>query len=77
MRASEATAGNSATSCRRARSVRVWPPRRLLVADRLQKMAQGYVSPESFTHGTSAQRTAWFKRGLNSGKCPDCDTFRQ
>ena len=45
--------------------------------DRLQKMSQGYVSPESFTHGTSAQRTAWFKRGLDSGQMSDCDTFRQ
>lgn len=43
--------------------------------DRLQKMTQGYVSPESFTHGTSAQRTEWFRRGLNSGRMADCDTF--
>jgi predicted metalloprotease len=43
--------------------------------DRLQKMARGYVSPESFTHGSSAQRTAWFKRGLDSGRMSDCDTF--
>jgi predicted metalloprotease len=31
--------------------------------------------PESFTHGTSEQRAAWFKRGLASGKMSDCDTF--
>lgn len=43
--------------------------------DRLQKMTQGYVSPESFTHGTSAERTEWFRRGLNSGRMADCDTF--
>ncbi len=44
--------------------------------DRLQKMSRGYVSPESFTHGSSAQRTAWFKRGLDSGNMADCDTFK-
>jgi len=43
--------------------------------DRLQRMAQGRVSPESFTHGSSAQRTEWFKRGLQSGNVSACDTF--
>ncbi|MGZ5032355.1 MAG: KPN_02809 family neutral zinc metallopeptidase [Usitatibacter sp.] len=43
--------------------------------DRLQKQAQGYVVPESFTHGTSAQRVRWFKRGMQSGRMGDCDTF--
>jgi uncharacterized protein len=43
--------------------------------DRLQKMATGHVSPESFTHGSSAQRTQWFRRGLESGKVSACDTF--
>ena len=43
--------------------------------DRLQKQARGYVSPESFTHGTSAQRVNWFKRGLESGLMESCDTF--
>jgi uncharacterized protein len=43
--------------------------------DRLQKMTTGHVSPESFTHGTSAQRTAWFKRGFDSGDPKSCDTF--
>ena len=42
--------------------------------DRLQQR-QGTVRPESFTHGTSAQRATWFKRGLQSGKPSDCDTF--
>jgi uncharacterized protein len=42
--------------------------------DRLQQR-QGSVRPESFTHGTSAQRATWFKRGLQSGKPSDCDTF--
>jgi predicted metalloprotease len=43
--------------------------------DRLQKQSQGYVVPESFTHGTSAQRVRWFKRGMETGKVNDCDTF--
>ena len=43
--------------------------------DTLQKRAQGYVVPESFTHGSAAERTAWFKRGLTGGSINDCDTF--
>lgn len=43
--------------------------------DRLQKRSQGYVVPDSFTHGTSAQRLHWFKRGLNSGDPNQCNTF--
>ncbi|WP_275783803.1 KPN_02809 family neutral zinc metallopeptidase [Pararhizobium gei] len=43
--------------------------------DTLQKRTQGYVVPESFNHGTSAQRSAWFKRGFDSGKLSSCDTF--
>ena len=43
--------------------------------DRLQKQTQGYVVPESFTHGSSDQRTRWFKRGMDSGRPQDCDTF--
>ncbi|MDW6022412.1 neutral zinc metallopeptidase [Mesorhizobium sp. BAC0120] len=43
--------------------------------DTLQKRAQGYVVPESFNHGTSKQRVTWFKRGFDSGKLADCDTF--
>jgi uncharacterized protein len=43
--------------------------------DRLQKMATGRVSPEKFTHGSAAQRTAWFQRGLSSGKISACNTF--
>ncbi len=45
--------------------------------DRLQKMATGRVSPESFTHGSSAQRTAWFTRGFKSGDISSCDTFQR
>ena len=43
--------------------------------DRLQRQAQGRVVPDSFTHGTSAQRVRWFKRGLESGDLKACDTF--
>jgi predicted metalloprotease len=45
--------------------------------DRLQMRARGYAVPESFTHGSSAQRVQWFKRGLDSGDLPACDTFRR
>ena len=44
--------------------------------DRLQKRAQGHVAPETFTHGTSAQRERWFRRGFESGDVAQCDTFR-
>jgi uncharacterized protein len=43
--------------------------------DRLQKQAQGYVVPDSFTHGSSQQRTQWFTSGLKSGAVSSCDTF--
>jgi predicted metalloprotease len=43
--------------------------------DRLQRMANGTVSPESWTHGSSAERMRWFKRGLASGTIAACDTF--
>ena len=43
--------------------------------DRLQKQSQGYVVPESFTHGSSEQRVRWFQRGKESGRPRDCDTF--
>lgn len=45
--------------------------------DRLQKMATGRVMPERFTHGSSAQRVQWFKRGLDSGDLRSCNTFGQ
>ena len=44
--------------------------------DRLQRQAQGYIVPDAFTHGTSAQRTHWFMTGLKSGQVASCDTFR-
>jgi predicted metalloprotease len=43
--------------------------------DRLQRAARGTVRPETFTHGTSAQRMAWFKRGFNTGQVSQCNTF--
>lgn len=43
--------------------------------DRLQQQSQGRVIPDSFTHGSSAQRYAWFKRGFDSGKPASCNTF--
>ena len=43
--------------------------------DTLQKRGRGTVVPESFTHGTSAQRVRWFKRGLEAGDLKSCDTF--
>jgi predicted metalloprotease len=44
--------------------------------DRLQRQAQGRVVPDSFTHGSSAQRVRWFKTGLEGGDMNRCDTFR-
>lgn len=44
--------------------------------DRLQKQAQGYAVPDSFTHGSSAQRVKWFKQGLKSGSMQQCNTFQ-
>jgi predicted metalloprotease len=43
--------------------------------DHLQKMSRGTVSPETFTHGSSAQRTSWFKRGFEDGTVDKCNTF--
>lgn len=43
--------------------------------DRLQQQSQGYVVPDAFTHGSSAQRYQWFQTGFKSGKTEDCDTF--
>jgi uncharacterized protein len=44
--------------------------------DTLQRQERGTVVPDSFTHGTSAQRVSWFKRGLTSGQIDGCDTFK-
>jgi predicted metalloprotease len=44
--------------------------------DRLQRRSQGYVVPETFTHGTSEQRVRWFREGFQSGDVERCDTFR-
>jgi len=43
--------------------------------DRLQMQTRGYVAPDAFTHGTSAQRVHWFKRGITTGAPSRCDTF--
>lgn len=45
--------------------------------DRLQRQARGYVVPDSFTHGSSDQRVAWFRKGMESGDINDCDCFAQ
>ena len=44
--------------------------------DRLQRMSRGTVNPESFTHGSSAQRTEWFQRGFQNGTLAECNTFQ-
>jgi predicted metalloprotease len=44
--------------------------------DRLQRQSQGQVTPETWTHGSSDQRVRWLRRGLESGRVADCDTFR-
>jgi len=44
--------------------------------DRIQRRAQGYVVPESFTHGSAAQRAHWFRQGWSQGNPDQCDTFR-
>jgi uncharacterized protein len=43
--------------------------------DRIQQQAGGPIDRESFTHGSSAQRTAWFTRGFQGGEVSSCDTF--
>ena len=43
--------------------------------DTLQRQARGSVVPDSFTHGTSEQRVRWFKRGIETGKFDECNTF--
>ena len=43
--------------------------------DRLQKQSRGFVTPDSFTHGSSAQRMQWFRAGLDTGDINACDTF--
>lgn len=44
--------------------------------DRLQRQSQGYVTPDSFTHGSSEQRMRWFRRGLETGDLAQCNTFK-
>jgi predicted metalloprotease len=44
--------------------------------DRMQRRSRGYVTPDSFTHGSSVQRVRWFKRGLETGNVGQCNTFQ-
>jgi len=44
--------------------------------DRIQKMSGQAVTPEAFTHGSSEQRMSWFRRGFESGRPENCDTFK-
>jgi hypothetical protein len=44
--------------------------------DRMQRRSQGHITPDSFTHGSSAQRVSWFQRGFQSGDINSCDTFQ-
>ena len=44
--------------------------------DRLQRKSRGYVTPDSFTHGSSTQRVRWFKQGFKTGDVAQCNTFR-
>jgi predicted metalloprotease len=44
--------------------------------DRLQRQSRGYVTPDSFTHGSSAQRMRWFNLGLKTGSIGQCNTFQ-
>jgi uncharacterized protein len=44
--------------------------------DRIQKQSRGYVTPDSFTHGSSEQRVRWFSKGLENGQIGICDTFK-
>jgi hypothetical protein len=43
--------------------------------DRMQRRAQGHVTPDSFTHGSSAQRVRWFRQGIETGNIGRCNTF--
>ena len=45
--------------------------------DKLQQASRGYATPDSFTHGTSAQRVSWLQKGLQSGQIDSCNTFQQ
>jgi hypothetical protein len=44
--------------------------------DRMQRRSGGYVVPDSFTHGSSAQRVGWFRTGIETGDVNRCNTFR-
>jgi predicted metalloprotease len=44
--------------------------------DRLQRQSRGYVTPDSFTHGSSEQRVRWFRKGIHTGEIGQCNTFK-
>lgn len=46
------------------------------VDDRLQRQSRGYVTPDSFTYGSPAQRVEWFRRGFTTGSLQQCNTFQ-
>ena len=69
-------AHDNARSSTRATSRRALNAASAIGDDRLQRQSQGYVVPDAFTHGSSAQRVRWFKRGIDTGDMNQCDTFR-
>ena len=70
------TTRTARASCsRRATSRRALNAAAAIGDDRIQRQTQGAVVPESFTHGSSEQRVSWFRRGFESGRMQDCDTF--
>ena len=74
-RVGEPCASKSTASSIRATSTQALQTASAIGDDRLQKQAQGYVVPDSFTHGTSAQRKRWFSNGFTQGKVSACDTL--
>ena len=67
--------GQARARSTRRTSNRASPPPAAVGDDRIQQRSRGYVVPESFTHGSSAQRVKWFKIGLQSGDLRQCNTF--
>ena len=74
-RMGEPRRSRSTASSIRATSIRRCRPRRRSATTGCKKQTQGYVVPDSFTHGTSEQRKRWFSNGFNQGKVSACDTL--